>query len=148
MTVPTARARRSRLRARIVVPVVVIVGSLVWVAAKGLAGNLVYYKTPTEVLHQGSSAYGERIRLGGLVEPGSVEQLGSAVRFTVTDGTTRMTVIDTGSVPALFRAGAGVVVEGAYERDGAFHADTVLVKHADSYSPPRPGQTPTSYQAG
>jgi cytochrome c-type biogenesis protein CcmE len=138
----------GRVRLRVAVPVLVIAGSLVWVAAKGLAGNLVYYKTPTEVLQQGATADGERIRLGGLVEPGSVEQLGSSVRFTITDGTTRMTVVDTGAVPALFRAGAGVVVEGVVGSDGAFHADTVLVKHADSYAPPKPGQTPTSFQPG
>jgi cytochrome c-type biogenesis protein CcmE len=53
-------------------------------------------------------------------------------------------VLDTGGVPALFRAGQGVVVEGFYGRDGAFHADTVLVKHNGVYSPPSPGQTPHS----
>jgi cytochrome c-type biogenesis protein CcmE len=139
---------KAGTRARVVVPLLVIAGSLVWVASRGLAGNLVYYKTPTEVLAEGGSITGERIRLGGLVEPGSVQRTGSAVRFVVTDGTTRMTVVDTGGVPSLFRAGAGVVVEGTYGGDGAFHADTVLVKHGDTYSPPKPGQTPTSFDAG
>jgi cytochrome c-type biogenesis protein CcmE len=53
-------------------------------------------------------------------------------------------VIDTGGVPSLFREGRGVVLEGFYGADGAFHADTVLVKHGDRYTPPKPGQTPTS----
>jgi cytochrome c-type biogenesis protein CcmE len=135
-------------KARVIVPLLVIAGSLVWVASRGLAGNLIYYRTPTEILAQGDATAGERIRLGGLVEPGSVQRTGAAVRFVVTDGTTRMTVIDTGGVPSLFRAGAGVVVEGTVGADGAFHADTVLVKHADSYAPPQPGQTPTSFDAG
>ena len=51
-------------------------------------------------------------------------------------------------VPSLFRAGAGVVLEGVYGGDGAFHADTVLVKHSDSYTPPAPGQTPHSASVG
>ena len=66
------------------------------------------------------------------------------VRFVVTDGTSHLTVIDTGGVPSLFRTGQGVVVEGYYGSDGAFHADTVLIKHNGVYRPPAPGETPTS----
>jgi cytochrome c-type biogenesis protein CcmE len=131
-------------RGRIVVVLAVIGGSLLWVAAKGLTGNLVYYKTPTEILNQGGTAVGERVRVGGLVVPGSVQAGGGTVRFVITDGTTSLTVINTGSVPALFRDGQGVVVEGTYERDGAFHSDTVLVKHNGVYRPPGPGETPHS----
>jgi len=131
-------------RGRVVFVLAVVAASLAWVAAKGLSGNLVYYKTPTELLNQGPSAIDERVRLGGLVQPGSVQRTGSVVRFIVTDGTTRMTVVDTAGVPSLFRDGKGVVVEGYYGGDGAFHADTVLVKHSDSYRPPATGETPHS----
>jgi cytochrome c-type biogenesis protein CcmE len=55
-----------------------------------------------------------------------------------------MTVVSTAAVPSLFRDGKGVVVEGEYGGDGAFHADTVLVKHGDRYAPPEPGETPHS----
>jgi cytochrome c-type biogenesis protein CcmE len=129
-------------RTRIVVALVLIAGSLGWVAWKGLSGNLVYYRTPTEIVH--SAVVGERIRMGGFVQPGSVQRGGHDVTFVVTDGTVHLTVVDTGGVPSLFRAGQGVVVEGFYGRDGAFHADTVLVKHSDSYTPPAPGETPTT----
>jgi cytochrome c-type biogenesis protein CcmE len=131
-------------RGRLVFVLAAVAASLVWVAAKGLSGNLVYYKTPTELLRQGPSAVGERVRLGGLVLPGTVQRSGLTVRFIVSDGTSRMTVIDTAGVPSLFRDGKGVVVEGTYGSDGAFHADTVLVKHNDDYRPPAPGQTPHS----
>jgi len=129
---------------RLVIAGILVAGSLGWVAYRGLKGNLVYYRTPTEILNQGNAAVGERVRLGGLVMPGSVRRTASSVRFIVTDETTRMTVIDTGGVPDLFRDGKGVVVEGYYGTDGAFHADTVLVKHNDRYSPPSPGETPHS----
>lgn len=129
---------------RLAIAAVLVAGSLGWVAYEGLKGNLVYYLTPTEILNQGESAVGERVRLGGLVMPGSVRRAGDTVHFVVTDETTRMTVIETGGVPALFRDGKGVVLEGYYGADGAFHADTVLVKHSDRYTPPKPGQTPTS----
>ena len=131
-------------RGRALFALAVVAGSLGWVAFKGLSGNLVYFLTPTEVLQKGTSEIGQRIRLGGLVEPGSVEQNGSVVSFLVTDGTTHMSVVATGGVPSLFRAGQGVVLEGQEGADGAFHADTVLVKHNGVYRPPAPGQTPSS----
>jgi cytochrome c-type biogenesis protein CcmE len=131
-------------RGRLVFAVAVVAASLGWVAFNGLKGNLVYYKTPTEILQQGGAAVGDRVRLGGLVQPGSVQRTGSTVSFIVTDGSTRMTVVDTAGVPSLFRDGKGVVVEGYYGADGAFHADTVLVKHSDDYRPPAPGETPHS----
>jgi cytochrome c-type biogenesis protein CcmE len=135
-------------RGRVVFAVAAIGVGLGWVAYSGLQGNLVYYKTPTEILEVGQSGVGDRVRLGGLVQPGSVQRSGSTVTFIVTDGNTRMTVIDTAGVPSLFRDGKGVVVEGSYEADGAFHADTVLVKHDDDYRPPSPGQTPHTYLEG
>jgi cytochrome c-type biogenesis protein CcmE len=118
-------------RGRIIVALALIVGSLGWVAFKGLSSSLVYYRTPTEVL--ATPDVGQRARLGGYVVPGSVQHAGASIRFVVTDGTTRMTVVDTGGVPALFRDGQGVVV-----------ADTVLVKHNGVYAPPKPGETPTA----
>jgi len=141
-------AALSGRRGRVAIALVAVAAGLGWIASRGLAGNLVYYKTPTEILHQGSSAVGQRVRLGGLVLPGTVQPAGQRLRFVVSDGTTSMTVIDTGGVPSLFRAGAGVVLEGFYGRDGAFHADTVLVKHSDTYTPPSPGQTPHSADIG
>jgi cytochrome c-type biogenesis protein CcmE len=131
-------------RGRVVLALAVIVGALGWVAAKGLTSALVYYKTPSDLLDPSGSAVGERVRLGGLVVPGSVQDRGTVIQFVVTDGTNRMTVLDTGGVPALFRAGQGVVVEGFLGADGAFHADTVLVKHNGVYRPPSPGETPHS----
>jgi cytochrome c-type biogenesis protein CcmE len=129
-------------RGRVILALAVIVGSIGWVAFKGLTNNLVYFVTPTELLTRGN--VGERVRLGGLVDPGSVQHEGRTIQFVVTDGSTRLTVIDTGGVPSLFREGQGVVVEGTYGSDGAFHADTVLVKHNGVYRPPAPGQTPHS----
>ena len=135
------------MRARVVVLLVLIAGSLAWVGTRGLSGNLVYYVTPTELLQQRPPA-GERLRLGGRVVPGSVHQ-GSVhqnddgVDFIVTDGTTRMTVVHGGGTPALFRTGIGVVLEGTFGADGAFHSDTMLIKHGEEYRPPASGETPS-----
>jgi cytochrome c-type biogenesis protein CcmE len=137
-------------RGRVLVALAAIAVALGWVAARGLSSSLVYYQTPTDVLAKGRDAVGERSRLGGYVLPGSVQRGGGSIRFVVSDGSARMSVVDSGGVPSLFRAGQGVVVEGALGPDGAFHADTVLVKHSSDYRPPSPGQTPHSadLQAG
>ena len=135
------------MRVRVVVLLVLIVGSLAWVGTQALSGNLVYYVTPTELLEQ-QPPPGERLRLGAQVLPGSVHRQAEGVQFVVTDGTTRMRVVHTGSTPALFTAGTGVVLEGEFGTDGAFHSDTMLVKHNEQYRPPAPGETPSPAPIG
>jgi cytochrome c-type biogenesis protein CcmE len=135
------------MRLRVVVLLVLIAGSLAWVGTRALSGNLVYYVTPTELLAQ-QPAPGEQLRLGGQVVPGSVHSLSGIVNFVVTDGTTRMTVVHDGATPGLFQDGTGVVLEGTYGADGAFHSDTMLVKHGEEYRPPGPGETPSPAQVG
>jgi cytochrome c-type biogenesis protein CcmE len=130
-------------RGRVALALALIGVGIVWVTAQSLGSSIVYYTTPTELLRGSPSAVGDRVRLGGYVTPGSVQR-GTPLRFIVTDGTTSVTVISTGGAPSLFQAGKGVVVEGVYGSDGAFHADTVLVKHSDVYRAPTPGETPTT----
>jgi cytochrome c-type biogenesis protein CcmE len=135
------------MRVRVVVLLVLIAGSLAWVGTRALSGNLVYYVTPTELLEQ-QPPPGEQLRLGGQVLPGSVHEISGGVNFVVTDGTTRMTVVHAGGTPALFRTGIGVVLEGTYGPDGAFHSDNMLVKHGEEYRPPEPGETPSPALVG
>ena len=77
-----------------------------------------------------------RIRLGGLVEDGSVRGAeGAGVAFAVTDGNSSVEVRYAGILPDLFREGQGVVTEGRMGPDGIFRADTVLAKHDENYMP-------------
>lgn len=81
-------------------------------------------------------APGTRIRLGGLVEEGSVKRgVGSTITFVVTDGTNTVPVSYTGILPDLFREGQGVVTEGTFDTTHAFVADSVLAKHDENYMP-------------
>ena len=116
--------------------------ALGWIAIRGLTGNFVYYLTPTDVVAHHQAEVGQRIRLGGYVVPGSVHHASSVLMFTVTDGTDSMQISDVGAVPELFKAGQGVVLEGALGADGRFHADTLLVQHNGDYAPPKPGEPP------
>jgi cytochrome c-type biogenesis protein CcmE len=129
-------------RLRLLVCLLVVAGAITFIAVRGLTGNFVYYLTPTDVVAGHKATVGQRVRLGGYVVPGSVAQTPSSLTFTVTDGTYSMHVSDTGSVPELFKAGQGVVLEGALGADGLFHSDTLLVQHNGDYRPPGPGDKP------
>ncbi|GIL02800.1 MAG: cytochrome c-type biogenesis protein CcmE [Alphaproteobacteria bacterium] len=99
-----------------------------------LRDTIVFFNSPTDVVEK-QIAPGTRIRLGGLVKPGSIARGENLqVRFEVTDGNTALPVAYTGILPDLFREGQGVVAEGVLE-PGLFKADTVLAKHDETYMP-------------
>jgi len=99
-----------------------------------LNDTIVFFRSPTEVT-QSPPAPGSRLRLGGLVEAGSVTKAGTFTTFTVTDGNATVKVGYSGILPDLFREGQGVVAEGALQPDGSFKADSVLAKHDEKYMP-------------
>jgi cytochrome c-type biogenesis protein CcmE len=97
--------------------------------------SIVFFNSPTDVVEK-HVAPGARIRLGGLVAPGSVVRGDKlAVRFDVTDGNQTIPVTFQGILPDLFREGQGIVAEGAIDRTGVFRADNVLAKHDENYMP-------------
>jgi cytochrome c-type biogenesis protein CcmE len=101
----------------------------------GFSGSIVFFNSPTDVVEK-NLAPGTRIRLGGLVESGSVQRGDNlAVRFKVTDGKSAVAVSYQGILPDLFREGQGVVTEGVVEPGGSFKADSVLAKHDERYMP-------------
>ena len=114
---------------KFVVPALIAVVALVLLAVN-LSSRLVYFNTPTELT--GETPGNGRLRLGGQVVPGSVEDTSSGVSFDVTDGRTAVVVVHTGAPQQLFQEGIGVVVEGTWD-GSAFHSDTMLVKHDETY---------------
>ena len=96
--------------------------------------NLVFFHTPSELAEKQVSPL-QRLRIGGLVEAGSVIKDGSDVRFTITDGAKSVPVTFRGILPDLFREGQGVVAEGTWQ-NGLFTARDVLAKHDEKYMPP------------
>ena len=100
-----------------------------------LKDSIVFFNSPTDVVEK-HVAPGARIRLGGLVKPGTLVRGDNLlVRFEVTDGNKSVPVSYTGILPDLFREGQGVVTEGALDGLGAFRADSVLAKHDETYMP-------------
>jgi cytochrome c-type biogenesis protein CcmE len=100
-----------------------------------LKDSIVFFNSPTDVVEKKVKP-GDRIRLGGLVKPGSLARGDNLnVRFEVTDGNRAIPVAYPGILPDLFREGQGVVTEGALDGNGLFKADTVLAKHDETYMP-------------
>jgi len=114
-------------------------GSVLAIAAGlilfALSDKIVFFYTPSDVSKQGIAA-GTRVRVGGLVEVGSVKRDPSMnVEFRITDTETSLTVTYKGLLPDLFREGQGVVAEGVYQGGNSVVADTVLAKHDENYMP-------------
>ena len=100
-----------------------------------LRDSIVFFNSPSDIVAKQIKS-GTRLRLGGLVAPGSMVRDNQLdMHFEVTDGNRSIKVAYHGILPDLFREGQGVVAEGVLEPGGAFRADTVLAKHDENYMP-------------
>ena len=127
--------KRKHKRLTFVVVALCLLGVAAGLVLSALEENIVFFYSPTDIAEK-NVAEGRRIRLGGLVEEGSVKKAGGAVvNFRVTDLTTVIPVTYKGLLPDLFSEGQGVVAEGTLQ-GGVFRADEVLAKHDETYMPP------------
>ena len=133
---------RTRRLVLAVAAVAISAAVLAFLAFGGIGENLVYYWSPSELEDAGNEAVGATIRLGGLVEPGTVERSpdGLTLKFAVTDGGSSVPIVTSSVPPAMFREGVGVVVEGTVRRDGSFETNRLLVKHDNQYRAPGEGE--------
>ena len=91
-----------------------------------------FYKSPTQLLEVKDASI--RLRVGGLVLRGSVENIGVNNSFVITDGNNEVEVRFVGVLPDLFAEGRGVIVRGQF-KDNVFIASQVLAKHDEKYMP-------------
>jgi len=132
--VTVALTRKTR-RLVLIGTVGVVLAAAVGLVLYALSGEITLYKTPTELAQQ-PVPDGRRVRIGGLVEAGSVvRKENGRVDFKVTDTANAITVTYQGLLPDLFQEGQGVVAEGLLDAAGLFHADTVLAIHDERYMP-------------
>jgi cytochrome c-type biogenesis protein CcmE len=132
-----AKRRFTRKQRRLTL--IAAAGTVLFLAAGlvlfAMRDTIVFFYGPTEIAEKGVQP-GTRMRLGGLVETGSVQRgTGRRISFGVTDGKTSIKVGYDGLLPDLFREGQGVVTEGVFEGAGRFKADSVLAKHDETYMP-------------
>jgi cytochrome c-type biogenesis protein CcmE len=114
---------------------VLIVGSLVWLAFSGVKDTKTYYKTIPELEKLGAEAQGQRLRVGGDVQPGSIVKNGDRVSFQLHQGAATLNVIYTGTdpLPDTFKDNAQALAEGRLAANGTFEANHIQAKCASKY---------------
>lgn len=100
----------------------------------GLSEQVTFFRTPSELTEVDTSNM-SRVRLGGIVVDGSVQNTNDAVEFAIEDAFASVKVRYAGILPDLFREGQGIIAEGKLDDSGVFTADTVLAKHDENYMP-------------
>ena len=142
-----ARPKHQRL-VLVILAIIAVLGAVL-LAMWGLQDRAAYFYTPADIA-AGKATPGKPMRLGGMVEKGSVERDGDGVttRFVVEDGEARVPVTFRGILPDLFREGSGVVAEGKLGANKMFVADNILAKHDERYMPPQLGNQQAEHEAG
>jgi len=130
-------------RLYLIAAILVFAATAVTLTLSALKTSITYFYMPSDIATMAQPP-ASAIRLGGLVEAGSVKYLAaqgggekqSIVEFNVTDGASTIKVDYAGLLPDLFREGQGVIVQGRFSPDGAtLTADNVLAKHDENYMP-------------
>ena len=126
---------RKQKRLSVIAGALAFLGAATALTFYALGQRTSYFYMPSD-LAAATVEPGQRIRLGGLVEKGSVSRgQDTSVAFAITDTTNSVKVVYDGILPDLFREEQGVIAEGSFGPDGVFRADSVLAKHDETYMP-------------
>ena len=125
---------------RIAIAMVIILATIGYLAITGVRANKSYYVTIQELQGMGSKAYTRHLRVAGNVQPGSIRQDGSHMRFILVEQGNTLNVNYTGMEPPpdTFKDNAQALAIGSYGRDGVFHATQIQAKCASKYAPAAP----------
>jgi cytochrome c-type biogenesis protein CcmE len=138
---------------RIGIAVVVILGTIAWLAFSGYGANKSYYVTIAELNKMGDNAYKNQLRVEGFVQPGSIEQSGTHVDFVLNEFEShspkalsgrllKVSYKGTEPPPDTFKDDSQALAQGSFGRDGVFHATALQAKCASKYAPAQPGGQP------
>jgi cytochrome c-type biogenesis protein CcmE len=150
--------RPSSKSVQITVAVVIILGTIGWLAYSGYGAGKSYYVTIAELGGMGDKAYHNNLRVEGFVEPGSIVQDGPHVDFVLNEFESHSPKAANGRLlkvsykgseppPDTFKDDSQALAEGTYGRDGVFHATTLQAKCASKYAP-APGAAPSGTTSG
>jgi cytochrome c-type biogenesis protein CcmE len=125
------------------VGIAIILAVVAWEAISGFQQSKTYYVTVKELTS--GKVSNQHVRVGGTIEPGSIQRSGEKLSFRLSqeEQSIPVTYVGTASLPDDFKGGAKAIVEGIYLTDGTFRAENVQAKCASKYQavPPAPKQT-------
>lgn len=130
------KAKHQRLVLALLALVAIVGAGLL--AMSALKDQAAYFYSPADIAREPPPA-GRPIRLGGMVQAGSIRRApdGVSLAFVVADGPATTRVTFRGIPPDLFKENSGVVAEGRFGANGVFVADNILAKHDERYMPPQ-----------
>jgi cytochrome c-type biogenesis protein CcmE len=129
------KSPKARRRLWVVAVVAPVLALAVGLSLYAMRDNVTFFFSPSEATAETAPA-GRVIRLGGLVETGSVVRGGDGeVAFAITDNAATTRIVYHGDLPDLFREGQGIVAQGSFQPDRSFRATQVLAKHDENYMP-------------
>ena len=125
----------KRKNNRIMIGSAIIIAALIYFGVAGFQEGKAYYKTIEELHAMGDDAQGKRLRVGGVVTPGSIERNGALLTFQLEQDnrTLQVRYTGTGPVPDTFRDRADALCDGTYGEDGIFEAKQIQAKCASKY---------------
>jgi cytochrome c-type biogenesis protein CcmE len=138
MNAPRPALTRRRRRLYLLGAAAVVLALAATLILNSFKDSLVFFYSPSDIATRADIPRDRLIRIGGLVEKGSIIRAGSEIRFTVTDTAHNLRVVYRGILPDLFREGQGVVAQGSLKAGGGetvFEAREVLAKHDETYMP-------------
>jgi cytochrome c-type biogenesis protein CcmE len=136
---------RRRNRLWLICSIIIGVGLTLALILYALRSSIDLFYTPGEIIYgkretQQMPEVGQRLRVGGMVMPGSVvrdaDPKSLKITFTVYDAEAEIDVSYEGILPDLFKEGQGVVVQGELQENNHVLAKEVLAKHDENYTPP------------
>ncbi|HEY5412257.1 MAG TPA: cytochrome c maturation protein CcmE [Caulobacteraceae bacterium] len=129
------KSRKARRRLTVLLVAAPILALAVGLSLYAMRDAVVFFYGPSEAKAKHLPA-GRVVRIGGLVETGSVRRLpDGAMSFRIADHASDVSAVYKGELPDLFREGQGVVAQGAFNASGGFEASQVLAKHDERYMP-------------
>lgn len=138
VAVASNRAGPKRKHQRLILVLLALAALIggVLLAMSALRDQAAYFYTPAEA-KAADIAPGKAVRLGGMVEVGSLKRGadGVSITFNLTDGKGTVPASFSGITPDLFKEGSGAIAEGAFDADGTFRATNILAKHDERYMP-------------
>ena len=128
--------KKVKFRALFIFLILISLVLTIFLVAKSLEENVVYFKSPTDIKNLNEIKNAQKIRVGGMVKKNSIKINDKEIFFIITDFKNELLVNFNGSVPNLFEEGKGVVAEGFLKDKSFLNADKILAKHDENYMPP------------